>query len=264
MPIINQRFAIELSYHGGGFHGWQIQPNAHTVQEAINQGLSTLLNAPVSVVGAGRTDAGVHASHFVAHFDWAEDLADPDRLTYRLNSFLKDGIRIHRIIGVDSNFHSRFSAIRRTYHYLICLDKNPFMKEFSWMARTVPEIEKMQEAASHLMGTHDFTSFARLHTSTKTNICRIDEAVWKTDANFLVFRISADRFLRNMVRSIVGTLWDIGTGAYPPEGVLDIMHQKDRSAAGQSAPAQGLFLSAVEYPTNLFQSKPEQVFPILF
>lgn len=260
----NQRFAIEMAYDGGPYHGWQIQPNAVTVQEVLEQGLSLILREPITVVGAGRTDTGVHASHFVAHFDAQMDALDTEQLCYKLNSFVKDAIRIDRIVAVSSDFHSRFSAVRRTYHYLTHLDKEPFFNQYSWGLHRNPDVEAMNLAAQFLVGESDFTSFARNHADLHSHICRVDHAAWSLEGRFLFFNISANRFLRNMVRAIVGTLMDIGWGKYPPEHIQEVMNQKDRSSAGQSAPPQGLFLTRIEYPPNLFRIQPKPPFPFLF
>lgn len=259
--IKSKRYSLELAYNGHLYHGWQIQPNAKTVQGTMNEALSLLLNKDINLVGAGRTDAGVHASHFVAHFDWIGDEIDTDHLKFKLNSILGKSIRIDRISLAIADFHSRFSATQRTYHYMVSLDSNPFISEFSWHLRKVPDIVLMNKAASYLIGKKDFTSFARLHADTKTNICDIRSSNWTSDGSTLIFKITADRFLRNMVRAIVGTLIDVGIGKIEPKSIEEIVIQKDRSKAGQSAPAQGLFLSRIDYPADLLQVVTQHPFP---
>lgn len=257
------RYAIEMAYLGTPFHGWQIQPNAITVQEVLNQGLSLLLGSSVQVVGAGRTDTGVHASHFVAHFD--TELAVPDlaQLAFRLNSFVKQAIRIDRIVPVSEAFHSRFSAIQRTYRYIISQQKDPFLEPYAWLLHRNLDVKAMQDASQFLMGERDFSSFARQHSDTKSQVCTVNKAMWEIYDGRLLFTISANRFLRNMVRAIVGTMVDIGLGKLPPDSLLDILRQAKRSAAGQSAPPQGLFLSRIDYPPALFEVHPRPVFPLM-
>ena len=260
-PINSKRYSLELAYNGHLYHGWQIQPNAKTVQGTMNEALTLLLGKDINLVGAGRTDTGVHASHFVAHFDLIDDEIDTDHLRYKLNSILGKSIRIDRISLAKDDFHSRFSATQRTYHYMVSLDSNPFLSEFSWHVRKEPDIRLMNQAASYLIGKKDFTSFAKLHTDTNTNICDIRSANWITDGTSLIFKITADRFLRNMVRAIVGTLVEVGIGKIEPVSLEQIINQKDRSMAGQSAPAQGLFLSRIDYPSDLLQVVTQYPFP---
>ena len=259
--IDSHRYSLELAYNGHLYHGWQMQPNAKTVQGTMNDALSLLLGKSINLVGAGRTDTGVHASHFVAHFDYVGEGIDTEQLKYKLNSLLGKSIRIDRIELAKPDFHSRFSASQRTYHYLISLDSNPFLNEFSWQIRKSPDLIKMNTAARFLIGEKDFTSFARLHTDTKTNICRVHSANWSSDGTMLIFKITADRFLRNMVRAIVGTLVDIGIGKLETDSIEQIMRQKDRSIAGQSAPPQGLFLSRIDYPEDLMKVAIKPPFP---
>lgn len=259
-----QRYFIELAYHGKAYHGWQIQPNALSVQETLTQAISTILRGDVSIAGAGRTDTGVHASHFVAHFDWFGKPLFTSELQNKLNRYLPRNIRIDRIQLVDSDSHSRFSAIKRTYHYLICQEKNPFLNDYSWFVPNDLDIQLMNDAAKLLLKTKDFTSFARLHADTKTNICDLSKAIWSEKGKLLVFEISADRFLRNMVRAIVGSLVEVGKKKTSLDDFASIIHQLDRSAAGQSAPAQGLFLSRIDYPSDIFRVNPQLCFPELF
>lgn len=247
---------MELAYHGARFHGWQVQPNAVSVQSTLEKALSTVLRRDVSVTGAGRTDTGVHARKMYAHFDSPEiqEEAIP-RLITSLNRLCGRDIAIYAIHPVSSDFHARFDAVRRTYKYFITKRENPFRKEFAWHVPAPLDVEKMNEGASILLQTSDFTSFSKLHTDVKTNICRVDEALWEEDDEGYVFTISADRFLRNMVRAVVGTLVEIGRGKMNLEGFQDVINRKDRCAAGQSVPAHGLFLWEVEYPSLIPQKK---------
>jgi len=254
------RYFIEFAYNGKFYHGWQIQPNAITVQEVMNKAFSTLLGEEVNLVGAGRTDTGVHASHFVAHMDLSLPLSDPLDLVYKANRFLQGGVRIDRIQEVAPDLHARFSALSRTYHYIISRSKAPFMDDFSWNISRDMDFEKIILATESLGGFTDFTSFARLHADNKTNDCKIMDTKWQQCGDIWVFSIKADRFLRNMVRAIVGTLADVGTGKISSKEFQDIIMIKDRSKAGQSAPAQGLFLTHVEYPEDGFTTSPQSPF----
>jgi tRNA pseudouridine38-40 synthase len=254
------RYFIELAFNGTGLHGWQIQPGAATVQETLNQAIGTLTGEPVNLVGCGRTDAGVHASHFVAHFDVSNPITDCNQLVYRLNRFINNPIRIDRIVPVPCDFHARFQAICRTYHYLISQGREPFMNEFAWDLTWPLDMDAMNLACACLRGKHDFTSFSKLHTDVKTNDCEVFEASWHEHSGFLVFRIRADRFLRNMVRAIVGTLLEVGKGKLTPADVEGILLAKDRSKAGMSVPAKGLFLTKVEYPPDRFHVDPKTPF----
>ncbi|MCX6223745.1 MAG: tRNA pseudouridine(38-40) synthase TruA [Bacteroidia bacterium] len=254
------RYFIELAFNGTGFHGWQIQPAADTVQEILNFAITTLTGESVNLAGCGRTDAGVHASHFVAHFDVKIPIADCNLLVYRLNRFINKSIRIDRIVPVNADSHARFHAISRTYHYLIAHGKAPFMKDFSWDLSIPIDIDAMNLACRVLTGKHDFTSFSKLHSDVKTNDCEVFEASWSEHSGFLIFRIRADRFLRNMVRAIVGTLIEVGKGKIAPADVEKILLAKDRSSAGMSVPAKGLYLTKVEYPAEIFRIDPKSPF----
>ncbi|MDR1681697.1 MAG: tRNA pseudouridine(38-40) synthase TruA [Prevotellaceae bacterium] len=243
------RYFIHLSYKGTNYHGWQLQANARTVQGALNRALSLLLGEEIMTVGAGRTDAGVHAVRFTAHFDsnrYAGLSASRD-LVDKLNAMLPGDICIAAICPVADDAHARFDARSRTYKYYIHTRKNPFAAEFSTAIPCALDCEAMNRAAQLLLEYTDFTSFAKLHSQTKTNCCRITKAVWEPTADGLVFTISADRFLRNMVRAIVGTLIDVGRGKITCDGMRRIIEQKNRNKAGNSAPAKGLFLEAIEY-----------------
>jgi tRNA pseudouridine38-40 synthase len=245
------RYFIEFSYSGKYYYGYQIQPNKLSIQEMIESALSKILRENIKTTGAGRTDTGVHAKKMFAHFD--TDKAITKNLVYRLNSYLLQDIAIHNIFEVPDDFHARFNALYRTYEYYISLEKNPFRYDFAWtINRRNLDIDKMNEACEILFEYNDFTSFAKIGSDNKTNICKIYSAHWQTIDNGLKFTISADRFLRNMVRSIVGTMVDIGTGKIQPEELQTIIDKKNRNAAGTSAPAQGLFLVDVGYDWEKF------------
>ena len=226
------RYFIELAYNGSGYNGWQIQPNAPSVQEEINKALSLLLKQEINVTGAGRTDTGVHASFFVAHFESDVAISHTKALADKLNRFLGKNIAIKDIYAVLPDMHARFSAISRTYKYYINKNKNPLMNN----------------ACELLLRYEDFTSFSKLHTDVKTNICHLMEANWEETDEQLVFTIKADRFLRNMVRAIVGTLLDVGQGRITLEQFQQIIESKDRCKAGTSVPGNALFLCDIEYP----------------
>jgi len=246
------RYFIYLSYGGARYHGWQIQPNGISVQEVLNKALSTLLREPIEVTGAGRTDAGVNASLMVAHFD-SQQTTDNGQLTYRLNKLLPYDIAIHKIVPVKPDAHARFSATSRTYHYYIITEKTPFEPSAYRFPQPL-DFEKMNEAAQTLFDYTDFTSFSKLHTDVKTNNCRIMFARWEQVSPIKwQFTITADRFLRNMVRAIVGTLLDVGRGVLTIEQFREIIEKKDRCSAGTSVPGNALFLSDITYPEELFE-----------
>ena len=248
---MDQRYFIQLSFKGTNYHGWQIQPNAISVQEVLEKSLSTLLREEISVVGAGRTDTGVHASFFVLHFDSLQQDLDSGNFVFKLNRFLPADIGIHKIIKAGNDAHARFSAASRTYQYFVATDKNPFSTDTSFYYSGNLDMCKMNEAAAILFEYEDFTSFSRLHTDVKTNNCKIFLANWKKEGSQLIFTIKADRFLRNMVRAIVGTLLEVGKGKITVEDFRQIIEKKDRGVAGASAPAQGLFLTDIEYPEEI-------------
>ncbi|MGZ5187885.1 MAG: tRNA pseudouridine(38-40) synthase TruA [Kaistella sp.] len=240
------RYFIEFSYFGKNYFGYQIQPNEISVQEELEKALSTILREDIKTTGAGRTDTGVHAKKMFAHFD--TDLNLDENLAYKLNSFLPPDIAVKRIFSVKEDFHARFDATFRTYEYYISLEKNPFTQDSSWqMWKRNLDINKMNEACNILFEYEDFTSFAKLHTDNKTNNCKIYKAFWEQNGTELKFTISADRFLRNMVRAIVGTMVEIGNGKIQPADLRKIIEDKNRNAAGTSAPSQGLFLVDVGY-----------------
>ncbi len=242
------RFFIKLAYDGTSYHGWQKQENAHTVQAELEEKLSLMLGEKIEVTGCGRTDAGVHASEFYAHFDAEKLIFSPKDTVYKLNRFLPDDIAVFKIFKVDYNKHARFDAISRTYKYYINTVKNPFKTKFSYFLPQKPGLKKMNIAANFILEYEDFTSFSKLHTQTYTNNCKVFEARWdEHDNGDIVFTIKADRFLRNMVRAVVGTLLEIGKGKMEPEKIKEIIEAKDRGKAGFSVPAHGLFLTKIEY-----------------
>ena len=248
-----RRFFITLSYNGKNYCGWQIQPNGISVQQTLQQALSTIMRQKIDIVGAGRTDSGVHARNMIAHFDWEQDDFDAHDLTMKLNRFLPKDIAIHSIKEVELNAHARFSALSRTYSYTITQQKDPYLHEYKHRISFNPDIELMNRLCEILLETDDFTSFSKLHTDVKTNLCNVKQAHWaKTNDGDYVFTIQADRFLRNMVRSIVGTLLQAGRGQLDKDGFRQIIAAKNRSAAGESAPAHALFLEKVEYPKEIW------------
>ena len=250
---MKSRYFIFLKFKGTRYHGWQLQNNAETVQNIVEESLSVILQEKISITGAGRTDAGVHASYFCAHFDSISDKADNDRsLVLRLNKYMPSDISIVSVRKVKNDANARFSALSRTYRYYISTEKDPFLFDSSWLLNVPPDIEIMNKAAAVLKDYSDFTSFSRLHSDVKTNICRIYEAEWSSDKHLIIFTIKADRFLRNMVRAIVGTMVKAGFGKISVPGFKEIIELKDRGKAGPSAPAKGLFLENIEYPGEIF------------
>lgn len=243
-----QRYFIELAYNGSEYNGWQIQPNAPSVQEEINKALSLLLKQKINVTGAGRTDTGVHASFFVAHFDSENPIASPRDLIFKLNRFLGKNIAMKEIYPVLPDAHARFSALSRTYKYYIDKTKNPFTYPFAYRPYPLPDIQQMNEACKILLTHEDFTSFSKSHTDVKTNICHLVMARWEETEEQLVFTIKADRFLRNMVRAIVGTLLEVGQEHLTLEQFHHIIESKNRCSAGTSVPGNALFLCDIEYP----------------
>jgi tRNA pseudouridine38-40 synthase len=241
------RYFIKLAYKGTNYHGWQIQENAHTVQAELNEKMTLMLAESINLVGCGRTDTGVHAREFYAHFEISREPNDLRELAFRLNGFLPDDIVIYEIFKVSPDFHARFDAKSRTYKYYLSRQKNPFLTGQSFYYHGDLDIVKMNMACIILFDYNDFTSFSKLHTQTKTNNCKILEARWEEIGRELVFTIRADRFLRNMVRAIVGTMIEIGSGKLGVEDMKRIIEAKDRSDAGFSVPAEGLFLEKVDY-----------------
>ena len=252
------RYFIELSYDGAAYCGWQRQPDAPTVQQALEKALSTLLRQEIEVVGAGRTDTGVNASYYVAHFDCENGVKDCAQLVYKLNLILPQDIAVKRVREVTPEAHARFDAVEREYTYYISQRKNPFRRYSAWQYYVPLDVERMNEASATLLDYDDFTSFAKLNSNNKTNICRVVKAEWRRaewDEDLLIFTIRADRFLRNMIRAIVGTLVDVGRGRYTVEEFRDILHSHDLSRSSAGAPAVGLFLSDVEYSENVYIEK---------
>lgn len=247
------RYFAELAYKGTDFNGWQRQDNAPSVQQALEDALTTLLRMPVGVTGAGRTDTGVHASYYVAHFDMPVGMSDTTAFIYHLNSILSHDIAVFSLTPVADDAHARFDAVEREYKYYIVTRKDPFRRETAWQYFVDLDIVEMNLAAGALLRADDFTTFSKLHSNNKTNICKVSEAVWTREAGGLVFTIRADRFLRNMVRSIVGTLVDVGRGKTDAGEFARILAAQDRSLASGSAPAQGLFLADIRYPDNIFR-----------
>lgn len=254
------RYFLKLSYNGLRFHGWQSQPNAVSVQQTIETALATILRRPVPITGAGRTDAGVHARCMYAHFDLEHPIEDKRRLLLSLNRLAGKDISFLDVFEVNDDAHARFDAIERSYKYFVTYAKSPFLYPYSWFSPTRLDIVKMNEAAEFLLEVEDFSSFAKLHSDSKTNICDVRKAIWtplngdsinsglSIPTDGIVFTISADRFLRNMVRAVVGTLVDVGRGKLNLNGFKNIVERKDRCAAGSSMPGEALFLWDVKYP----------------
>jgi len=248
-----QRYFIQLSYDGTAYHGWQIQPNGISVQEMVEKALSIVARETVLVTGAGRTDAGVHASFFVAHFDIENEHLDNEKIIHSLNNLLPPDISVQKIFKVHPEAHARFDAMSRTYKYYLVKTKDPFLRQYAAKEPRIPDLGKMNKAACKLFDYEDFTSFSKLGTDVKTNICKISVAEWVEDSKGFVFTIRADRFLRNMVRAIVGTLLEVGFGKISIEQFCAIIEAKDRSAAGASVPARGLFLVDISYPEAILK-----------
>ncbi|MCV9933294.1 tRNA pseudouridine(38-40) synthase TruA [Flavobacterium sp. LS1R47] len=240
------RYFIQFAYNGTHYHGWQYQPNAASVQETLNKALSVLLNTPINLMGAGRTDTGVHAKEMYAHFDYDSPIEVPN-LIHKLNSYLPKDIAIYDIILVKDEAHCRFDATKRTYEYHINIVKDPFLEELSWYFHQYLDVPLMNEAAKILLNHINFQCFSKVNTDVNTFDCSIFEAYWKTENNKLIFTISANRFLRNMVRAIVGTLVNIGLHKITLEDFENIIASKNRDKAGFSVPAHGLYLTKVEY-----------------
>lgn len=242
-----QRYFIKLSYNGKPFKGWQIQPNDPSVQEEIEKVISTVLREKIGVVGCGRTDSGVHASEYFAHFETTQPV-DQESLKFKMNCMLPFEVAIHDIFPVTEDLHARFSAEARTYHYFINQEKDAFNYEQSWFMHKPLVIEDMNQACKLLIGKHDFTSFSKLHTQTRTNFCTITAAGWERKGAQLIFTVTADRFLHNMVRAIVGTCLEVGRGKLSVDGFQKVIEAKSRQKAGVSVPGHGLYLARIKYP----------------
>ncbi len=253
MENSKKRYFIKLAYKGSNYHGWQLQGNTSTIQLEINNALSTILSEEINIIGCGRTDTGVHARNFYAHFNLEKEInkVDIQKLIFKLNSFLSKDIVILEIFTVHPEAHARFDAISRTYQYFISKRKDPFAQDISYHLFGDIDVELMNKGAKLLFDYSDFTSFSKSNTQVKTNICKITKAEWIENENQIIFTISADRFLRNMVRAIVGTLIDLGMKKISLNDVKKIIESKNRSNAGYSVPAKGLFLTKVIYPKNL-------------
>lgn len=243
------RYFIRLAYNGAPFCGWQIQPNGTSVQGELERAFSLILNEEIAIIGCGRTDAGVNARNFYAHFDSSQKLTREElaQLVHRINRFLPKEIVIFEIFPVHNDLHARFSATERTYKYYISRRKNPFDTQFAYPLHIPLDISLMNEAANYLLTVEDFTSFSKLHTQTHTNICNVTKALWHQTDNQLIFEISANRFLRNMVRAVVGTLLWVGNGKITLKQFKEIIAAKNRCKAGFSVPANALFLEDIRY-----------------
>jgi len=246
------RYFIHFSYAGTNYHGWQRQPNALSVQQVMEEALTTLFKQLCVVVAAGRTDTGVHARQMVAHFDLDQPLKDTQQWVYRLNQFLPTDIAVESIQAVKADAHARFDALSRTYEYHIKTIKSPFENELHYCFYQSLHLEQMQLASQLLLEYEDFECFSKSNTDVKTYLCKISQAQWEKTKKGYIFTITANRFLRNMVRAIVGTLIEIGLEKKTVEDLHNIIRSKNRSLAGYSVPAQGLFLTQIEYPKNLF------------
>lgn len=243
------RYFVSISFNGASYSGWQIQDNAPSVQGVLERALSIATGETVSVVGAGRTDAGVNARDYFAHFDISDDNPkSSEAILYKINAILPPDICAHSIVPVSSDAHARFDATSRTYKYYLHTSKDPFAK-FSYYCKYPLNVDTMNKAAQHLLGTHDFSSLEKKGGDNKTSICTVTEAFWSfIDTTHLVFTVSANRFLRNMVRAMVGTLLEVGRGKQEAEWVAELLEERDRGKAGQSVPGHALFLTRIEYP----------------
>jgi len=252
------RYFIKLAYDGTAYAGWQVQPNATTVQQLINDGLTAILRSKHSATGCGRTDTGVHAANFYAHFDH-ENAFSPEelsQLTHKLNGFLPQDIVIFEIISVVTGAHARYSALWRQYEYEIIRRKDPFKHTHSYLIHDRLDIDAMNRCTDMLIGRHDFKCFSKVNTQVNNYFCDVQLANWSEKNHTLIFTIRADRFLRNMVRAIVGTLLDVGNGRISIDKFREILESRDRCQAGFSVPAKGLTLTEVCYPEDLFSEKP--------
>jgi tRNA pseudouridine38-40 synthase len=256
-----KRFFIRIAYDGSHFHGWQRQPNAKTIQQTLEEAMSMMLRSPILLTGAGRTDTGVHADEFVAHFDFSPWLTEVERekLVFQLNRYLGGEITFSEILEVRNDAHARFSVLSRTYRYCIAREENPFRRNFTYYLYGDIDLNLLNQGAQFIMGYDDFTSFSKVDTDTKTNICKISEARWELDGSELAFTITADRFLRNMVRAIVGTLLNLGKGKISMKDLKEIIESKNRSNAGESAPAKGLTLQRINYPEDIYMNPRERI-----
>jgi tRNA pseudouridine38-40 synthase len=251
---MNYRYFLKIAYDGSPYCGWQMQPNAFTVQQKLQETMQLFCNLVGDTLGCGRTDTGVHAKEFYLHFDCSSPIEDEKALIYKLNRVLPESIAVFNLFKVGTDAHCRFDATSRTYEYYILQKKNPFIKN-AWYNATTLNIDLMNEACSLLMQYEDFTSFSKTNTQVFTNNCKITKAYWEQKDNELVFTVEANRFLRNMVRALVGSLVDVGKSKYDLNHFKTIIESKNRSKAGLSVPAQGLFLTQVTYPENYFETQ---------
>lgn len=245
------RYFFEIAYHGRSYAGWQTQANATGVQQVVEEVLSTLLSGPVKIIGSGRTDTGVHCKQQFFHVDLEKNL-DTGKLLTKLNSFLPKDIAIRSIRPVKSDASARYSAIERSYEYVITKNKNPFLEGLAWHYFKQPDIKTMNEAASLLTGAHDFECFSKVKTDVNHFICDVKSAIWKEEKELLTFHITANRFLRGMVRAIVGTLLNVGNSKITVKDFQEIIKSKDRKKAGANVPPHGLYLVKVKYPSSVF------------
>ena len=248
------RYFLEFSYKGTAYHGWQRQPNASMVQQQMEDALSTLLGKETAVLAAGRTDTGVHAKQMFAHVDLAINTEEVKQLAHRLNKFLPHDIAVTDIHPVKVDAHARFDAMSRSYAYHLVQHKYPFAHELAYTFTTTLDWDAMNAAAKLLLNHTNFKCFSRSKTDVKTYDCKVTEAYWEKSDSEWVFHISANRFLRNMVRAIVGTLLDVGTGKSSLADFQAILNSEDRTKAGSSVPAHGLFLTQVQYPNTIFET----------
>jgi tRNA pseudouridine38-40 synthase len=251
------RYFIKLSYNGTDFCGWQVQPNANTVQQELENALDLIIHHKSGITGCGRTDSGVHASNYFAHFDVEEPIKNPINLVFKLNRFLPPTIAIHNIIPVKAGSHSRFSALMREYTYTIITQKDPFLYPNAYLFTTDLDIESMNSGAELLLKSTDFECFSKVKTQVANFRCKLVSAEWSKNQHILKFTIRSDRFLRNMVRSIVGTLLDVGMHKIGIEDLQSILISQDRRRAGRSVPAKGLMLTDIQYPADIYIDKPE-------
>ncbi|ELR70710.1 tRNA pseudouridine synthase A [Fulvivirga imtechensis AK7] len=245
------RYFFEISYDGSHYHGWQRQKNAISVQEVVEDALSMILRKPIAITGSGRTDTGVHCEQQYFHAD-IDNPVKPEQLRRRLNSYLPADIAIPSVKWVSEDAHARFSAVSRSYEYRITTEKNPFLENFSYFYPKSLDIQTMNEVATLLLGVHDFEAFSKVRTDVNNFVCEITAAQWVKEKDLYIFKITANRFLRGMVRAVVGTLLNVGKGKMPPGQFKEIIASKDRREAGSAAPACGLFLTEVRYPAEIF------------
>lgn len=258
MPVF--RYFLRLAFDGRRYSGWQIQENAPSVQSELNRALSVILRQKVNTVGCGRTDAGVHARLFYAHFDLPEPVLEPEKTINGVNALLESDIRVTEIFSVENHSHARFSATRRTYEYFIHHTPDPFLFQYSMYTHRLPDIQLMNHAAGYLKGEHDFSSFCKAHSGLTGFVCRVDHAEWTIRQGVMVLTISSNRFLRGMVRAITGTLLEAGFGRINPVKLSEILEARDRSLAGMTVPAHALYLTRVEYP--FINITKERNFPV--